>query len=64
MLSMKINSRDLEMKYSMTDLIPAAELEHNLRVLNIFDKVHVSLVNSETNYTAIINCSLKDVKVE
>jgi hypothetical protein len=63
-VSMSINMKDLEIKYSIIDLIPLAELEHNLRALDIFDKVHVSIVDADINYHAIISCRLKDVNVE
>ena len=64
MLSLTISNRDIELNYSVKDLVPVAELEHNLRELDIFEKVHVSIVNAEISYRAIINCSLKDVSID
>ncbi|OGO78772.1 MAG: hypothetical protein A2Y23_12445 [Clostridiales bacterium GWB2_37_7] len=64
LLSMTIINKDMELNYSIKDLVPVAEIEHNLRELNIFDMVHVSIVNAEANYIAKINCSLKDVSIE
>ena len=63
-LSCTINNRDIELNYSVKDLVPVAELEHNLRELDIFENVHVSIVNAEVSYRAIISCSLKDVNID
>lgn len=63
-LSCTISNRDIVLNYSITDLVPIAELEHNLRELDIFEKVHISIVNSGTSYNAIISCSLKDVNID
>ncbi|MDF2531373.1 MAG: hypothetical protein K0Q65_954, partial [Clostridia bacterium] len=46
---------------SIKSLLQAAELEHNLKELNIFEQVHINIVDMQTNYTAIISCKLKDV---
>lgn len=63
-LSCTISNRDMELNYSVKDLVPVAELEHNLRELGIFEKVHVNLVNAEVSYNAIISCTLKDVNID
>lgn len=61
MINLAINYNIIEIQYKMNDLSSVAEIEHNLKSLNIFDNVHVSTVNNEIGYIAIINCSLKDV---
>lgn len=63
-LSCNISNRVVELNYSLKDLVPVAEIEHNLRALDIFEKVHVSIVNNEVGYSAIISCILKDVNID
>jgi hypothetical protein len=59
--SLAINYNIIEVKYKVNNLGSAAEIEHNLRALDIFSSVHVSVVNNEAGYIATISCSLKDV---
>ncbi|MDF2889685.1 MAG: pilus assembly protein PilN [Clostridia bacterium] len=61
MTNLAISNKDVEINYSIKSLLQAAELEHNLKELNIFEQVHINIVDMQTNYTAIISCKLKDV---
>ena len=61
MISLIISNREIEIQYSVKDLVTVAELEHNLKALSIFDTINVSTINNETSYTTTINFRLKDV---
>lgn len=62
MTNLAINNNIIELQYDVKSLTSIAEIEHNLKSLNIFDYVNVNTINNEKSYTAIISCSLKDVE--
>jgi type IV pilus assembly protein PilN len=61
MINLVITENEVEMNYSIKSLVQAAELEHNLKGLNIFDQVHINIIDMQISYTANISCKLKDV---
>lgn len=64
LLSLSINSRDIELRFSVDKIVSAAEIEHNLKALDIFETVHISTVTSREENTINVSCILKDVKVD
>ncbi|MGB7606079.1 MAG: PilN domain-containing protein [Lutisporaceae bacterium] len=64
LLSLSINSRDVELQYSVDKIVSAAEIEHNLKALDIFETVHINIVTSREENTINVSCMLKDVKVD
>lgn len=64
LLSLSTNSRDLELQYLINNMEAAAEIEHNLKALDIFEKVHINVITSSDKYTASVSCTLKDVKID
>jgi ABC-type Na+ efflux pump permease subunit len=63
LIRLTIKNSDVELNYAIYNLVTAAELEHNLKALDLFNRVHVSVLNTEKNSSAIINCSFKDVNI-
>lgn len=61
LLSMSISGKNVELQYMVSNISSAAELEHNLKALDVFDKVHINVVNFEVNDTVNVSCTLKDV---
>ncbi|MDF2520915.1 MAG: pilus assembly protein PilN [Clostridia bacterium] len=61
LLSLSAGEKAIEMQYAISSVTSAAEIEHNLRALEIFEKVHINIINSETSKTVSISCTLKDV---
>lgn len=61
MTNLAINNNIVEIKYNIKNMTSVAEIEHNLKLLGIFDMVHVNTIDNGTSFTANISCSLKDV---
>ncbi len=62
LISLSINNREVELQYSVDKITSAAELEHNLKALDIIETVHISVVAYSEKYTVNVSCTLKDVK--
>lgn len=64
LLSLSINNRDIELQFSVDKIVAAAEIEHNLKALDIFKTVHINTVTSRDKNTINVSCTLKDVKAD
>jgi type IV pilus assembly protein PilN len=63
--TISITIEEAEMQGVADSRVPIAEFEHNLKGLDLFKNVHVSIINKEgeesSNYIFAIRCTLKDV---
>lgn len=61
LINITVNYNIIELQYNANSLTSIAEIQHNLKNLNIFDYVSVNTVTNEASYKAVVSCSLKDV---
>lgn len=63
--NLSVTTNEIQMQGVSKDKIAVAELQHNLKELKIFDKVHVSIITNESdegsNVIFAVLCTLKDV---
>lgn len=59
LLRLTVSDTNIEVNYSVRDLVSVAEIEHNLKELKNIENVHVNVIEAREGYTAMIRCSLK-----